>query len=194
MTIKICYIVGSISERSINRKLVQGIVRLAMEQDAGDVELLEFIEIPIDRLPMYSYDTDEQYPAEAREFKGAIEACDGLLIATPEYNRSVPGVLKNAIDWASRPYGENSFRGKPVGIIGASVGTIGTAAAQQHLRNILAYLDAPTLGQPEVFIQYTPDRFADDGRIIDPDTRQFLTDWLRTYQDWVERFSRSKTR
>lgn len=188
MVITIGCIVGSISSRSINRKLVNGII--AIEQSRGDAEgpVLEFSSIPIGDLPLYDYERDDDYPPEALELKAAIRRSDALLIATPEYNRSIPGPLKNAIDWASRPYGDSAFTGKPVGIVGASVGAPGTALAQQHLRNILAYLDAPTLGQPEVFIQFTPERFDDDGTVLDDSTREFLADWLSTYRAWIGRF------
>lgn len=184
-------IVGSTSSQSINRKLLQGLIALERESNSdtdGD-ETIEFDEIPIAALPLYNYDRDEDYPSEAVDLKDAIRASDALLIATPEYNRSIPGALKNAVDWASRPYGDSAFEGKPVGIVGASVGAPGTAMAQQHLRNILAYLDAPTLGQPEVFVQFTPERFADDGTVTDASTREFLTDWLSAYRDWIRHFA-----
>lgn len=187
MAFTVGYIVGSNSSRSINRKLVHGIVDI--EQSGGGAgPSLAFSAIPIGDLPVYDYERDADYPPEAVALKAAIRRSDALLIATPEYNRSIPGALKNAIDWASRPYGDSAFTGKPVGIVGASVGAPGTAMAQQHLRNILAYLDAPTLGQPEVFIQFTPDRFDEDGTVIDATTRSFLTDWLSAYREWIGRF------
>lgn len=185
MTIQVGYIIGSISSRSINRKLMHGLVQLDTERDPGGAPPFEFTELPIADLPLYNYDLDDDYPASATAFKQAILRSDALIIATPEYNRSIPGALKNAIDWGSRPYGESAFRGKPTGILGASVGAIGTALAQQHLRNILAYLDAPTLGQPEAFVQFTPERFADDGTVTDAETREFLTDWLTAYREWA---------
>jgi chromate reductase len=123
-------IIGSIASASINRRLASALVKLAPQAD------LNLTEIPIAPLPFYSYDNDGSIPAEAAEFKAAIEAADGIVIVTPEYNRSVPGVLKNALDTASRPWGTNSFAGKPSAVIGASVGAIGTAVAQQHLRSI----------------------------------------------------------
>jgi chromate reductase len=148
---------------------------------------MEFTDIPIDQLPLYSHDADGDYPAEALRLKATIASSDAIIIATPEYNRSVPGALKNAIDWASRPYGENVFAGTPVGIVGASVGAPGTAMAQQHLRNILAYLDAPTLAQPEIYVQFTRERFADDGTILDAETGELLGDWLTAFREWVGR-------
>ncbi len=182
MTYTVGYIIGSLSKDSINRKLMDALVKLAPES-------LTFVEIPIADLPVYNRDVDADYPEVAVEYKKAIEATDALVYATPEYNRSIPGSLKNAIDWASRPYGDNAFAGKPVGIIGASPGAIGTALAQQHLRNILAYLDARTLGQPEAFVQFTDDRFADDGTVRDAETRDFLTDWLTAFCEWAEHCS-----
>jgi len=189
MTITVGCIVGSISSGSINRKLVHGLAAIEAERGERDGVAVEFVPIPIDDLPLYDYERDDDYPRAAIELKDSIRRSDALLIATPEYNRSIPGVLKNAIDWASRPYGDSAFTGKPVGIVGASVGAPGTAMAQQHLRNILAYLDAPTLGQPEVFIQYTPERFADDGTVIDESTREFLNGWLMTFRRWIDRFA-----
>lgn len=186
MSITIGCIVGSISAGSINRALVRGLTEIAAADETG--EQLDFVMIPIDELPLYDYERDDHYPAEALALKDAIRRSDALLIATPEYNRSIPGVLKNAIDWGSRPYGDSAFTGKPVGVIGASPGAPGTAMAQQHLHNVLAYLDAPTMGQPEAFIQYTPERFADDGTVTDETTREFLRDWLASYRAWIGRF------
>ncbi|HWL44901.1 MAG TPA: NADPH-dependent FMN reductase [Ilumatobacter sp.] len=176
------YIIGSLSAGSINRKLVNGLNELASQRTN-----LHLTEISIGELSLYDRERDDDYPPEAIELKRAIRASDGLLICTPEYNRSIPGALKNAIDWASRPYGDNAFAGKPVGVIGASPGAIGTSLAQQHLRNILAYLDAPTLGQPEAFIQFSDERFDESGRIIDDETREFLGDWLVALEEWIAR-------
>lgn len=187
MSINVGYIIGSTSSQSINRKLVAGLIELDRESDGE--EPIEFVDIPITGLALYNYDRDEDYPPEALALKTAISRSDAILIATPEYNRSIPGALKNAIDWASRPYGENAFENKPVGIVGASVGAPGTAMAQQHLRNILAYLDAPTLGQPEVFIEFTSERFGDDGSVIDASTREFLGDWLTAFREWIGQVS-----
>ncbi|NLO79593.1 MAG: NAD(P)H-dependent oxidoreductase [Xanthomonadaceae bacterium] len=173
--------VGSLRQDSYNRRLA-----LAMEKLAPDG--LVFKHIRIDGLPLYNQDFDSNYPDSCRQLKQEVEACDALLFVTPEYNRSVPGVLKNAIDIASRPYGTNSFAGKPAGVIGCSIGAIGSALAQQHLRNTLAYLDVPTLGQPEVFIHMTDDLIAADGTIKEPSTRQFLQGYMDRYVAWLERF------
>lgn len=181
MTITIGYVVGSLSGRSINRKLTDALVSMAPNG-------LEFAEIPIGDLPMYNYDADDDYPPAAVTLKAAIRNSDALLFATPEYNRSIPGALKNALDWGSRPYGDNAWGGRPGGIIGASVGETGTSMAQQHLRNILAYLDVPAMTQPEAFIQYTSERFAEDGTVRDDSTREFLGSWMTAYAEWVGHF------
>lgn len=184
MPLKIGYIIGSTSTQSINRKLADAVIRLADDD-------VEFTEIPIDNLPLYNYDLDGDYPPVAVTLKNAIRACDGLLFATPEYNRSIPGALKNALDWASRPYGRNAVANIPSGIIGASIGAPGTAMAQQHLRNVLAYLDSPALQQPEAFIFYTTERFAADGTVTDESTREFLQTWMDAFLAWVRHFATS---
>ena len=125
-------------------------------------------------------------PEPVKRLKREIEAADALLFVTPEYNRSVPGVLKNAIDAASRPYGKNSFAGKPGGVLGASIGAIGTAVAQQHLRTVLAYLDVPTLGQPEAFLTFTEGLIDNAGTVSNDKTRAFLQGWVDRYVGWVD--------
>lgn len=185
---RVGYIIGSLSADSINRRLVTALAGLAPEIGVD----LTFDEIGIDRLAVYDRDADEDYPPEATELKRRIRDVDGILISTPEYNRTIPAALKNALEWGSRPYGDNAFEGKPVGIIGASAGASGTAMAQQHLRNVLAYLDAPALGQPEAFIHYTDERFADDGTIVDDSTREFLGDWLRAFARWIDTLTRAE--
>lgn len=165
--LRIGFIVGSLSSHSINRTVASALTRLAPEGT-------EFVELDYSALPVYSPDADADYPAAALQWKSEIESVDGVVIITPEYLRSIPGSLKNALDWASRPWGTNSFNGKPVAIAGASVGNIGTAAAQQHLRAILAHLNAPTLGQPEVFLKFTPTDFGPDGEISNDATRAII--------------------
>jgi chromate reductase len=156
----------------------------------GPPEFL-FQDLRIDDLPPYNQD-DDAHPSEpVKRLKAEIAAADGIIFVTPEYNRSIPGVLKNAIDHASRPYGESAWKGKPAGVLGASIGAQGTSMAQQHLRNILAYLDMPTLAQPEAFIQAGENFFGPDGHIASSDTRQFLQRWMDRYIAWVQRF-RSK--
>ena len=132
-----------------------------------------FNQLRIDDLPLYNQDDDANQADSVKRLKSEVLGSSGLLFVTPEYNRSVPGVLKNAIDHASRPYGQSAWAGKPAGVIGVSVGAAGTALAQQHLRNTLAYLDVPTLGQPEVFIQMKDGLFDDQGN-IGPASKQFL--------------------
>jgi chromate reductase len=172
-------IVGSIRKDSFNQKLADALAKLAPPE-------LSFNKIRIDDLPLYNQDDDGQPAAAVTRLRKEVAAADGLLFLTPEYNRSIPGVLKNAIDHASRPWGQSVWGGKPAGVLGVSVGAIGTALAQQHLRNILAYLDVPTLGQPEVFLQAKQGLFDADGN-IGADSRAFLQGWVDRYVAWVKR-------
>lgn len=158
---RIGILVGSIAKDSINRKVASVLPALA---DNTDVEF-EFLDIS--QLPLYDYAFDSEYPEPAQAWKDALAKVDGVIIVTPEYSRSIPGALKNALDWAARPWGQNSFTGKPVAVMGVSIGATGTAMAQQHLRNILAHFDAPTMGQPETFFQYDPAAFGADGSLQD---------------------------
>ncbi len=177
---RIAVVVGSLRHDSINRKLARALVKLAPSDFSFD-----FLEI--DDLPLYNQDDDANQAASVKRMKGEIAAASGLLFVTPEYNRSIPGVLKNAIDNASRPYGQNAWAGKPAGILGASIGAIGSALAQQHLRNVLAYLDVPTLGQPEAFIQVKDGFFDEAGDIANADTGKFLQAWMNRYVAWVKK-------
>lgn len=177
------YIVGSISSTSINRRLAKALERLA---PAGTT----LVEIPIKDLPFYSPDHDADYPAVATEFKNAIDEVDGVIIVTPEYSRSIPGVLKNALDWAARPWGQGSFDGKPTAVIGTSQGGIATAAAQQHLKAILSHYNAPTLGQPEGYVQTTPGLFTDAGEVTNDQTAEFLVSYLEAFGALVDRYAR----
>ncbi|MBN8748850.1 Chromate reductase [Xylophilus ampelinus] len=176
---KIAVVIGSIRQDSFNRKLALALAHLAPEN-------FTFEHVRIDNLPQYNQDDDGKQAPEVLKLKSEIAAAQGLLFVTPEYNRSIPGVLKNAIDHASRPYGQSAWAGKPAGVIGVSVGAIGTALAQQHLRNVLAYLDVPTLGQPEAFIQNKEDLFDDKGHIGNEATKQFLQGWVDKYVAWVK--------
>lgn len=135
-------------------------------------ENLSFTEIQISNLPLYSADYDADYPEAGTALKKAIEASDGLLFISPEFNRSIPGALKNAIDWGSRPWGTNSFARKPTGLLGASPGAIGTAVMQSSMRSVLSFLDAPQLNSPKVYLQYRPEDFGEDGSISNPDTEK----------------------
>ena len=178
---KIAVVIGSIRQESFNRKLALALAHLAPEN-------FTFEHVRIDNLPLYNQDHDGKQAPEVLKLKSEIAAAQGLLFVTPEYNRSIPGVLKNAIDHASRPYGQSAWAGKPAGVIGVSVGAIGTALAQQHLRNVLAYLDVPTLGQPEAFVQAKEGLFDASGNIGEG-SRAFLQGWVDKYVAWVKRHS-----
>jgi len=175
----IAVIVGSLRKDSFNRKLANAIVKLGPSD-------FTFKQVQIGDLPLYNQDDDANQADSVKRLKNEIKAAQGLLFVTPEYNRSMPGVLKNAIDHASRPYGQSVWAGKPAGVLGASIGVIGTALSQQHLRNVLAYLDVPTLGQPEVFIQVKDGLFDEAGN-IGADSKQFLQNWMDRYVAWVKK-------
>lgn len=180
MTYTIGYLVGSLASGSINRTLSKALIKLAPDD-------LEFTEIPIGNLPLYSSDYDADYPPEGRAFKEAVDSSEGLLIVSPEYNRSIPGALKNAIDWGSRPWGQNSFARKPTGIIGASPGGIGTAVMQSSMRSVLSFLDAPQLNAPEAYITFNADDFGDDGEVRNEATAGFLRHYMDEYCAFVQR-------
>jgi chromate reductase, NAD(P)H dehydrogenase (quinone) len=176
---KIAVIVGSLRKDSFNLKLANAVVKLAPSD-------FTFKQVQIGDLPLYNQDNDANQAAEVIRLKNEIKDAQGLLFVTPEYNRSIPGVLKNALDNASRPYGQNAWAGKPAGILGASIGVIGTAMAQQHLRNVLVFLDVPTLAQPEAFIHAKDGLFDPDGN-IGADSKQFLQNWMDKYVAWVKK-------
>jgi chromate reductase, NAD(P)H dehydrogenase (quinone) len=148
---------------------------------------LTLVEIPITDLPVYNRDFDADYPPAGRALKDAIAAVDAVLFVTPEYNRGLPGGLKNAIDWASRPYGTNSFARKPSAVIGTSPGKIGTALAQQQLRNAMSFSNSPQLGAPEAYLQFTPGLINDDGEVTDKSTEQFLRDFMEAFGVFITR-------
>ncbi|MEE6281400.1 NADPH-dependent FMN reductase [Georgenia sunbinii] len=179
-THQIGYLVGSLAAGSINRTLSKALIRLAPDS-------LAFTEIPIGNLPLYSWDYDAAYPPEGRELKEAIEASDGILFVSPEYNRSIPGALKNAIDWASRPWGQNSFSGKPTGIVGASPSGIGTAVMQSNMRSVLSFLNAPQLNAPEAYVTFDPESFGEDGECRNEATATFLRHYMDEYAAFVAR-------
>ena len=174
------YFVGSLATGSINRKLAKALVRLAPSA-------LEMREIPIGELPLYSYDYDADFPPPARALKDAIAAVDAVLFVTPEYNRSIPGALKNAIDWASRPKGRNSFARKPSATIGTSPGKIGTAVGQQHLKSILSFCNSPQMNAIEAYIQFTPGLVTDDGEVTVEATADFLRSYLTEFHTFITR-------
>ena len=179
-TFKVGYLIGSLAWESINRKLSKALIRLAPKH-------LTFTEIRIKDLPLYSYDYDAAYPPVAQAFKDAIAAVDAVLFVTPEYNRSIPGALKNAIDWASRPYGQNSFTRKPSAVIGTSPGAIGTAVAQQHLRSVLGFCNSPQMNAPEAYIQFKPGLITDEGEVTIESTAEFLKDYMAEFHQFIVR-------
>jgi chromate reductase, NAD(P)H dehydrogenase (quinone) len=176
----IVVLVGSLRRDSFNRVLANAVSGLAPAE-------FSFTHAKIDDIPLYNQDDDSNQPEPVKRLKGEIKAAKGLMFVTPEYNRSIPGVLKNAIDCASRPYGQSAFAGKPAGVIGASIGAPGTSMAQQHLRNILAYLDVPTLGQPEAFIYVKDGLFDAAGKIANQESKAFLQDWMNKYVAWIKK-------
>ena len=180
MTYQVGYFVGSLSSTSINRALSRALLRLAPSD-------LEFTEIPIGNLPLYSPDFDADYPPEAVALKEAIARSDEVLFVTPEYNRSIPGALKNAIDWASRPWGKNSFHHMPAAVIGASVGQIGTAVGQQSLRAVLSFCNARQMTAPEAYIHFKPGLFTDAGEVTEESTATFLSDFMQEFAAHIER-------
>ncbi|HUA80724.1 MAG TPA: NAD(P)H-dependent oxidoreductase [Dyella sp.] len=177
---KVAVLVGSLRRESFNRKLAKAVERLAPPE-------LSFEHVRIDNLPLYNQDFDSDYPPPCKQLKEHIKAADAVLFVTAEYNRSIPGVLKNAIDIASRPYGTNVFEGKPGAVIGVSVAATGTAMAQQHLRNVLAYLDVSLMGQPEVFVKFSDGLIDNDGNIGVESTKKFLQGFVDRYVAWIHR-------
>jgi len=180
-TFKVGFLVGSLAKGSINRLLSRALVKLA--PDAG----LDMQELEIRELPLYSYDYDADFPPVAKAFKQSIGEVDAILFVTPEYNRSIPGALKNAIDWASRPWGSNSFSRKPTGVIGTSPGSIGTAVAQQHLRSVLCFCNSPLMNTIEAYIQFKPGLITEGGEVTDASTEEFLRNYLREFHLFIAR-------
>ena len=176
---QIAVVVGSLRRDSFNRKLASALTKLAPSE-------FSFKQVEIGDLPLYNQDDDANQAETVKRLKKEITAAHGVLFVTAEYNRSISGVLKNALDHASRPYGQSAWAGKPAGVIGASVGAVGTAVAQQHLRTILAYLDMPTLGQPEAFIHAKEGLFDQSGN-IGADSKKFLQGWMDRYVAWVKK-------
>jgi chromate reductase, NAD(P)H dehydrogenase (quinone) len=179
-TFTVGYFVGSLATASINRKLAVALTRLAPPQ-------LQLREIPIRDLPLYSYDYDKDYPPAGKALKDAIASVDAVLFVTPEYNRSIPGALKNAIDWASRPWGTNSFARKPSAVIGTSPGKIGTAVGQQHVRSIMAFCNSPMFNAIEAYIEFTPGLVSDDGEVTVDSTREFLANYMKEFLGYITR-------
>ena len=181
MAYNVAVLVGSIRKDSITRKLVQ-----AMAAIAPPGLKLEIVEIG--QLPHFNPDFEAAPPAEVTAFKKQIEAADAVLFATPEYNRSVPGVLKNAIDTGSRPYGKSSWNGKPAAIVSVSPGAISGFGANHHLRQALVFLNMPALAQPEAYIGNAAALLDDKGNFAKPETRGFLAGFLKAFETWIGRF------
>jgi chromate reductase len=175
--LQIGMVVGSLRKDSLNRQLANAIVKLAQEDFS-----FKFIEIG--QLPLYNQDDDDHQTDVVKALKAAIVACDGLIFVSPEYNRSIPGVLKNALDHGSRPPGKNSWGGKPAALIGISPSAVGTAISQQHLRGVLATLDVPTMCQPEMFLQYKEGFFDKNGN-FNEGSRDFVKKWVDRFSRWV---------
>ena len=182
-TYQVGYFVGSLATASINRLLAKALVRLAPPE-------LRLTEISFRDLPLYSYDYDADFPPVARAFKQAIADADAVLFVTPEYNRSIPGGLKNAIDWASRPWGTNSFARKPSAVIGTSPGSIGTAIAQQQLRSVLSFCNSPQMNSPEAYIQFKPGLIDGDGQVSDLSTIEFLRRYMTEFHAFIARVTK----
>ena len=179
-TFRVGYFIGSLATASINRLLAKALVRLAPPE-------LAMREIPFKDLPLYSYDYDANFPPPAKQLKDDLAGVDAVLFVTPEYNRSIPGGLKNAIDWASRPYGQNSFARKPSGVIGTSPGAIGTAVAQQHLRSLLSFCNSPQMNSPEAYIQFKKGLITEDGTVTVESTEKFLRDYMTEFHGFITR-------
>jgi chromate reductase len=179
MPLKICVLVGSLREGSINRRLAEALIHLPQAREH------EFVHADIGSLPLYSQDQDEDSPASVVALRELVKSCDAALFAMPEYNRSIPGVLKNAVDHGSRPWGKSVWKGKPAGVVGTSPGPVGTAIGQSHLRMVLAYLDMPVLDQPEAYIQWKDDLVAEDHTIHER-SREFLGGWMTAYLKFVQ--------
>ncbi|NYT83155.1 NAD(P)H-dependent oxidoreductase [Alcaligenaceae bacterium] len=176
---QIAVVVGSLRKDSLNRKLAQALTKLAPPE-------FSFKYLEIGDLPLYNQDDDNDQAPSVKRLKAEISASQGVIFVTAEYNRSIPGVLKNAIDNASRPYGQSAWAGKPAGVIGTSIGSIGSALAQQHLRNVLAYLDMPTMGQPEAFVHSNDALYGPDGNLNER-SKEFLQGWMNQYAAWVRK-------
>ena len=183
--LKILGIAGSLRKGSYNRSALRAAAKLVPQ--GAHLETFD-----LDTIPPFNSDLERELPYSVRAFKAAIQAADAILIVTPEYNYSVPGVLKNAIDWASRPYGENAWDGKTVGVMGASTGLLGTVRAQYHLRQIFVFLNMFPVNKPEVMIAHADDKFDDDGNLTDQLTAQKIRELLEALVDWTKSLQSAK--
>ena len=184
--IKMLGFAGSLRKESYNRSALRAAIKLVPQ--GAQLDTFE-----LDNIPPFNQDHEREPPDAVRAFKAAITAADAILIVTPEYNYSVPGVLKNAIDWASRPYGDNAWDGKTVGVMGASSGALGTARAQYHLRQMFVFLNMFPLNQPEVMIPYADDKFDNEGNLKDQKTTQKIRELLATLTEWTKSLQKAKT-
>ncbi len=181
--VKVAVIVGSLRGKSINRRLALALKKLA-RRNGLDLSLVDLAD-----LPHYNQDLWDDPPAAVTQLKGAVEAADAVIFVTPEYNRAIPGIMKDAVDWGSRPYGKNSWAGKPAAVIGATPGKVGTAVAQAGLRAMLLVLDLAVMGQPEAYIQLATDTIDDNHTVTDVSVRTFLEKWLAAFADWIGKVS-----
>ena len=175
---KIAVLVGSLRKDSINRKFAGALEKLAAGQ-------LEFVYVDLTSLPHYNEDLWENVPDSVTQLKQVLDSADAVLMVTPEYNRTYPGVIKDAIDWASRPWGKSSWPGKPVSITGTSPGAIGTAIAQHHLRTAMVASGTAVMGQPELYYAFNPEHFGADGEIVDEATKNYLSGWVGSFASWI---------
>lgn len=178
---KIAVLVGSLRHDSINRKMAKALI--ALQPDSLQLEIVE-----IGQLSMYNQDLDDNPPREWTEFKSKLNSCDGVLFVTPEYNRSIPGVLKNALDVASRPYGKSAWNGKPAAVVSVSPGAVGGFGANHHLRQSLVFLNMPVMQQPEAYIGRGDKLFNEQGELVNDSSREFLGGFMRSFATWLERF------
>ncbi|WP_137388024.1 NADPH-dependent FMN reductase [Rhodoligotrophos defluvii] len=178
---RIAVFVGSLRKDSINKKFALALAKLARPS-------LDFRFVDLSEIPMFNEDIEQNPPQSVITLREEIRAADGVLFVTPEYNRSFPALLKNAIDWGSRPYGHNSWSGKPGSVVGTSMSPIGTAAAQAQLSHVLRILGVHLLGQPEVYLTYSEGLFDADHDVTKEDTRAFLEKYLKRFESWIERF------
>lgn len=179
-TVRILGIAGSLRRQSYNRSILRAAAQLA--PDDAKIDIFE-----IDGIPLFSEDDEHDPPAKVVELKRRIREADAVLFVTPEYNYSIPGVLKNAIDWASRPYGDNAWWGKPAAVMGASIGSFGTARAQYHLRQVMVFLNMFPLNQPEVMIAAANERFDAVGKLTDEETKEYVGRLVQSLVDWTRR-------
>lgn len=180
---KVTVIVGSLREGSLNGRLARALEKLAEGR-------LQFHYADLGSLPLYNDELWSNPPEAVTRLKADIEAADGVLFVTPEYNRTYTAVIGNAIHWGSRPYGKNSWTGKPAAITGASPGVIGTAAAQSLLRSVAVHVDMPVMGQPELYFHFKEGLIDDNFEITNEDTKAFLTGWINAFADWIEKNKR----